>query len=436
MSVCKGDKRLKVAIIGGGPAGLGTAVELQKLPFVDWKLYEKRPRLSEIGGGFTLQPQTRRLLEHFGVADNINAEDYFQSPGGEIEQRRNGRTGELLVEKFNPEDVPLHHQSCRIARAKLQNALIRSIDHDNVHLSKRFVAMERVSNNQLQITFEDGTGDNVYLLVAADGIRSSIRQLCFPNHVLQYNGQSVYRTIISKTQASEIGGIPWAPVFWKHVSGLYVFTCPLGNDDFEVTVRIRRTQEEQQPVNCGRPFDLYEILRLAAKGDTQEFALFSGMNLKRITSGGNIALIGDASHALLGNFGSGAGFALEDVYALTRALEWAWSRDQKLDIALEIFDAIRSPHYERLHRLVDRFSTIKAELRQESLSLDLEIAERVKRISLASQSWMYYCAIERFVGEALCEADRDIGWEAMPSQSMGTADRGKGLVQTTDAAKS
>ncbi|KAF5984578.1 monooxygenase, FAD-binding protein [Fusarium bulbicola] len=408
MSGYKGDKRLKVAIIGGGPAGLGAALELQKLSFVDWKLCEKRPRLSEIGGGFTLQPQTRRLLEHFGVADNINAEDYFQSPDGQVEQRRNGRTRELLVEKFNAEDVPLHHQSCRIARAKLQNALIRSIDHEN-----------------------------------------SIRQLCFPNHVLQYNGQSVYRTIISKAQASEIGGIPWAPVFWKHVSGLYVFTCPLGNDDFEVTARIRRTQEEQQPVIWGRPFDLHtllhryedfcqpvqEILHLAAKGDTQEFALFSGMNLKRITSGGNIALIGDVSHALLGNFGSGAGFALEDVYASTRALEWAWSRDQKLDTALGIFDSIRSPHYERLHKLVDRFSTIKAELRQESLSLDLEIAERVERISLASESWMYYYAIERFVDEALCEADRDSGWGLTSGQQIGTADRSKSLDQTTDGAK-
>jgi salicylate hydroxylase len=88
MPLYKSEKRLKVAIIGGGPGGLGAAIELERLPFIDWDLYEKRSKFSEIGGGFTLQPQTWRMLEHNGVADNINAEDYYRSTEGQIEERR------------------------------------------------------------------------------------------------------------------------------------------------------------------------------------------------------------------------------------------------------------------------------------------------------------------------------------------------------------
>ncbi|OBT66966.1 hypothetical protein VE03_04218 [Pseudogymnoascus sp. 23342-1-I1] len=438
MQPYKSEKRLKVAIIGGGPGGLGAAIELAKLPFIDWDLYEKRPKFSEIGGGFTLQPQTWKLLEHNGTANNINAKDYYRSAEGQIEQRRNGRTQELLVKKYNPNDVPLNHQSCRLARVKLQDALLKNVNQTHVHLSKKLVGVEHLLDSRVRISFEDGCVDEVDFLVAADGVRSFIRKFSFPNHTLRYNGQSVYRTIVSKAEVSKIEGIPWAPIFWKHISGLYVYTCPLGDDDFEVTARIRRPNEGREPVSWGRPFDLHtilheyndfcqpiqQVLRLAAKGDTQEFALFSGPRLRSVVSLASIAFIGDASHALLGNFGSGAGFALEDVYTLTKALDWAWSRGRRLADALELFDSIRSPHYQRLYKVVDRFAIIKAALRAEGLSVDEEIAERVRRVSLASESWMYYYEIDKIVSEALREADERIAYDqttSEPAEQVGLA---------------
>ncbi|KFA80163.1 hypothetical protein S40288_08424 [Stachybotrys chartarum IBT 40288] len=418
------EKRLKIAIIGGGPAGLGAAIELAKLPFTDWKLYEKRPQLSEIGGGFSLQPQTWRLLERNGVARSLSADDYFRSADGHVEQRRharpsNGRTGELLVVKYNPDDLASKHHSCRLIRAKLQSALLEHVDQTRIHLSKRLVHLEHLKNSQVKLIFADGTEDTVELVVAADGIRSCIRNFSFPDHKLQYSGQSVYRTIISKTAASKIDGIPWAPVFWKHVSGLYVYTCPLGNDDFEVTARIRRPQEHLEPTSWGQPFKLdfllheykdfclpiRQILSLAAEADTQEFALFSGPHLKQVTSSGSIAFVGDSSHAMLGNFGSGAGFALEDVYTLTRVLDRAWLKQESLSSALDLYSSIRSPHYERLYGVIERFTSIKVALRAERLGLDDEIAERIRRISQASESWMFHYRIDQAVDNALAKAD-------------------------------
>ncbi|KAI1772378.1 FAD/NAD(P)-binding domain-containing protein [Hypoxylon cercidicola] len=419
MSPKSNEKRLKVAILGGGPAGLGAAIELAKLPFVDWELYEKKPQISETGGGLSLQPQIWRLLEHNGAANHITAKDFFRSAEGQIEQRRNGRSGELLTVKHNLENVPLNHQSCRLARAKLQAALLKNVDQTHIHLAKKLIEVEHLPNNRVRISFDDGGEDDVDLLVAADGIRSLVRTFSFPHYALRYNGQTVYRTIVSKTDVEKIDGIPWAPVFWKHISGLYVYTCPLGDNDFEVTARIRRPEQGQEPVSWGQPFDLHtllyeyddfclpirQILRLAAEGETQEFALFSGPRLKHVVSHGNIAFVGDSSHPLLGNFGSGAGFALEDVYTLTKALDWAWPKEKPLADALELFDSIRSPHYKRLYEVVDGFAAIKAELRSENLLVDEEIAERVKRISCASESWMYYYEIDKVVHEFLCAAD-------------------------------
>jgi salicylate hydroxylase len=217
----------------------------------------------------------------------------------------------------------------------------------------------------------------------------------------------------------EVRGIPPTPTFWKHLSGLYVFTCPLGHNDFEVTARVRRPKEGQERVSWGKPFDLNavlheyddfclpvrQILLLAAKQKTQEFDLFSGRRLERLIAYGNIALIGDASHPLSGNFGSGVGFALEDVYTLCKALDWAWSKGKTVSTALSLFDSVRSPHYKRLYAVLDRFAAIKAELKEEDLSIDAAIEERVKRVAAVSESWMYLNDIEKSVAEAIQQYD-------------------------------
>lgn len=77
-----GAGRLRVAIIGGGPGGLGAAIALAKLPFVDWTLYEKKPEISETGGGISLQLHTWKMLEWNGAAKNIQPNDFFRAPSG------------------------------------------------------------------------------------------------------------------------------------------------------------------------------------------------------------------------------------------------------------------------------------------------------------------------------------------------------------------
>ena len=79
---------MKVAIIGGGPGGLGAAIELSRLSFVDCELYEKKPTISETGGGISLQPHTWKLLELNDTARFICDDDFFRHEDGLIEQRR------------------------------------------------------------------------------------------------------------------------------------------------------------------------------------------------------------------------------------------------------------------------------------------------------------------------------------------------------------
>ena len=181
---------LKVAIIGGGPGGLGAAIEFDKLSFVDWTLYEKKPEISETGGGISLQRHTWRMLELNGAAKNIQPNDFFRAAGrlsGEqrsvpgsdspelaylANSRRNGRTGELLAQSLHPSETPPHQLSCRMVRAKLQAALLKEVDQSRVKLSKKLVEIVKLPSGRLYIRFDDGFADEIDLLVGADGIRS------------------------------------------------------------------------------------------------------------------------------------------------------------------------------------------------------------------------------------------------------------------------
>ncbi|KAK2017519.1 FAD/NAD(P)-binding domain-containing protein [Colletotrichum eremochloae] len=406
---------LKVAIIGGGPGGLGAAIEFGKLDYVDWTLYEKKPQISETGGGISLQRHTWRLLELNGTAKNIDPSDYFRSPDGTSGQQRNGRTGKLLERSSHPKDTPPQQLSCRMVRAKLQAALLKDVDQSRVKTSKKLVDISVLPSGRVRITFQDGLTDEVDLLVGADGIRSFVRSFAFPSHRIKYNGQSAYRTIIRKSEVEKVDGIPKAPVFWQNTGGKYVFTCPLGGDDFEVTARIRRPIEGQEHVSWGRPFDfsaiaseydefcepVRRVIQLAAQGKTEEFALFSGARLESVVSHGALALIGDASHPLSGAFGAGAGFALEDVYALTRSIDWARRNAKGLPAALELYDQIRSPHYRDLYGVLDNFASLNSSLLAEKLPADEEIEERVRRTGESKSTWMYHYEIDKAVDKFL-----------------------------------
>lgn len=77
--------------------------------------------------------------------------------------------------------------------------------------------------------------------------------------------------------------------------------------------------------------------------------MVAGPCLKDITAWNKIALIGDASHPLSGAFGSGAAFAMEDGWILARAIEYSVDSKTGLGDALEIFQRIRGPYYERMY---------------------------------------------------------------------------------------
>jgi salicylate hydroxylase len=64
---------LRVAIIGGGPGGLATAIALSKVPDVEATIYEQASVLREVGAGISIGQNSWNVLELLGVANSLTS---------------------------------------------------------------------------------------------------------------------------------------------------------------------------------------------------------------------------------------------------------------------------------------------------------------------------------------------------------------------------
>lgn len=210
-----------------------------------------------------------------------------------------------------------------------------------------------------------------------------------------------YRAIVKWSEASKINAIPREVTFWHGTDQKWVYTCPLEGDNLEITCAIPEDGGDERhswgkPANVAHFQHIFremcppirQVLELVAEVDQYDY--FAGPRLTSLTSEGNTALIGDASHPLSGAFGAGAGFALEDAYVLGEAVGWAADTGRPLADALQAFDSVRSPHYKALYAVLDGFKANEARIEEKSPAPDEEIRLRIEGNWGRSSFWMVY----------------------------------------------
>src|SRR3954468_4120581 len=120
----------KIAIVGGGLAGLAAANALKAFG-MKAEVFETAPALGEIGAAVNVSPQAVKALQAIGVGDQVAAVG-TTSPGI---YTRNMQTGEFL--ELNDR----HKAAARYGapyytfhRADLLDALASGLDHSAIHL--------------------------------------------------------------------------------------------------------------------------------------------------------------------------------------------------------------------------------------------------------------------------------------------------------------
>ncbi|KAJ5919352.1 FAD-binding monooxygenase [Penicillium verhagenii] len=395
---------LSVAIIGGGPGGLGTAIALSQLPFLQVSLYEKNTEPREAGAGISLSTNAWKILDLLGVSDGVKGGSKSNT------HQRNAYTGKVLSITQHPENSDADTRGAiRARRTRLQSALLNKVPEGLIQYNKKLTSLEDLPSGGVRLVFDDQTEAHADLVVGADGIHSIVRRVLFPDHQLRFTGNSAFRTIVPRSRLAHLPDITSTTAWWWGEAGHVYFSDvddESENDDpfFEITVRSYKEPEiPGKTVVWGIPatrekvasrvstFDqrVRDAVDAVNEGEWGEFATFAGPRLGKITGWNKVALIGDASHPLSGAFGSGATFAMEDGWILARALEHTQLASQPVQDALEIFNVIRSPYYARMYEHLDGIGAKMQGFKAESKDFDTFLQAKIDHFLYGDKDFIY-----------------------------------------------
>src|SRR5258708_35433585 len=182
----------KIAIVGGGLAGLAAANALQTLG-MKAEVFETAPALGEIGAAVNASPQAVKALQAIGVGDSVAAVG-TTSPGI---YTRNMQTGEFL--EFNDRLKAAARYGApyyTFHRADLLDVLASELDRRLIHLDHRLVGVEERSES-VELAFANGAKVEADFVIGADGVRSVIRQALYGQDNPTYTGQMVWRALLN-----------------------------------------------------------------------------------------------------------------------------------------------------------------------------------------------------------------------------------------------
>ena len=341
----------RIAIVGGGLAGLATANALNTFG-IKAEVFEAAPELREIGASVNASPQAVKALQAIGVGDQIAAVGY-RSPGV---YTRNMQTGEFLEfsDRFkNAEQYGAPYYSFH--RADLLDALASGLDRSAIHLGHTLAGLEEQSD-RIILSFANGTRVETEFLIGADGVKSVVRQALYGADNPTYTGQMVWRALLDASKVPSEVLEPYGHTQWVgpgcHFIGYYIRGGKLVNivtqqDTDQWVEEGWSTRGDPEEMRRSFPSPEPRLARLLSVIDQcSKWGLFT----RPITGNwgrGRIQLIGDAAHAMLPSAGQGACQAFEDSYILGR-----WLKECRDPVeAFANFRNIRIPRVHGVQRL-------------------------------------------------------------------------------------
>jgi salicylate hydroxylase len=343
--------RCRIAIVGGGLAGLATANAL-KIFGINAEVFEAAPALGEIGASVNTSPQAVKALQAIGVGEEITAIGHC-SPGPVT---RNMQTGEFLeftdrlamVERYGAPYYSFH-------RADLIDALARQLDHSAIHLGHRLTGITELDDRNV-LSFANGHRVDADFLIGADGIRSVVRQALYGADNPTYTGQMVWRALLDANKVAPDVLEPSGHIQWvgpgRHFIAYYIrggkFVNIVTQQDTDQWVE-ESWSARGDPEDMRRSFPNPEPRLAKLLGLITECSKW-GLFTRPITGNwgrGRIQLIGDSAHAMVPSAGQGACQAFEDAYILGR---WVAACTDPID-AFGNFRRIRIPRVHGVQRL-------------------------------------------------------------------------------------
>ncbi|KAI0787948.1 FAD/NAD-P-binding domain-containing protein [Fomes fomentarius] len=397
--------KFRVAICGGGISGLTLAIALSRYAPPDSPIavdiYEADKEVRTVGAGITVWPRTWAVMRHLDLYEDLSRVAVQPESSGKTEDQYLNtqfrpafvaRKGNQSSEGYTYAYVLAPSGSATMHRKDMIDVFLRHLPSSyRLHTSKRLVkytTLEGVSGSPVTLHFADGTTAEADLLVGADGIHSATRMRMYElahNSECATSGSSASMAVPLEECTRCAAALPtWTGVFAyrslipteklyslnpTHTTanigavlcysgkGTHIITYQISGGkflNFVVPYRVPGGEDSPYPGKWVTDVPREEVVTklegwepevqqmLECVESPSRWAVHVVDKLPFAVSS-NVALLGDAMHAMPPNFGAGGGQSIEDAYILGRLLA-----DRRVSVAhmpavLRIYEDIRLP---------------------------------------------------------------------------------------------
>ncbi len=390
-----------IIVAGAGIGGLTASLALARQGFRVVVL-EKAERLEETGAGLQLSPNASRVLIDLGLQPRL-APRAVTPDAISLMNARNG--GEIIR-------LPLGDAATLQAgapywvmhRADLQAALAAHVN-DNPDIELRLgCQFEDVGTHAKGLTVVQRSGmtrhqELAVALVGADGIWSAVRHHLFPDAQPRFSGLIAWRGTLDATQLPREYTSRRVQLWMGPNAHLVAYPIS-GARQINVVAVVSGTWnrpgwsapgEANEIKNAFASARWHAVARMVigAVDEWRKWALFTVPDGGEWTDGA-VALLGDASHAMLPFAAQGAGMAIEDAAVLAKCLgETHNEGGPTIPAALKRYARLRRPRVARIQRAARQAGRIYHLSGPLAVARDLMIKAMGPKRMLARQDWIY-----------------------------------------------
>lgn len=247
----------------------------------------------------------------------------------------------------------------------------------------------------------------MHKLISKQGVRSSL----VPNFRLKWSGWTAFRSIFDTSLAESIPDLPPDSTHWWGPDTNF-FASRLGKNAYTVVGGVHVDPDDPNAIFKDASWDQEANIKLlrdkykdwnpvvkALADITPDIRFYPNLSCSRPLDtwvyGDRTTLIGDAAHAHGGAHATGGSLAIDDAYAFYLSLLSIFPLEStvkpsgpEIRKALELYQATRKPHADRLLKMVYAANTAKVEkIRTGKVETDEELRRRASKGS--NTTWLH-----------------------------------------------
>jgi 2-polyprenyl-6-methoxyphenol hydroxylase-like FAD-dependent oxidoreductase len=326
-------EKQKIAIVGGGIAGLTFALSL-KSEHYECHIFEKKESFGEVGAAISVFPNALCVMDELGLYSDI------LKTAGELKKilikTSKGTTLGYSEPKGEYPVICIH-------RADLHGVLLKHTVAD-LYENHCVKSIEETNDHKLRLVFENGKSELFDAVIGADGIHSEVRKYVINDDTPIFRGYNIWRGVV-KTKfdlghGSETMGKGQRVGIVPIKEGVYGWwaTC---NEEF-----MQDDEPEGTHAKLKRLFGDWHH-PIPSLIDETEVILKNSLSDRIPTKGwskNNVVLIGDAAHPTTPNLGQGGCTAIEGAYLLAKCID-------KFGLTDKAFKRYEELHFDRAKQI-------------------------------------------------------------------------------------